>query len=149
MLSEMGYHVLDFIQSYANLLPNTPLFSNTLPRLSVTCRIDKSSLFIYADKNFIYMNDNYLWNALNRVVLDFSYLAYGQFNAVKDMEEAVAVGPAADKYLHLARAYALAGRRDEARKALREAEAAGLDPGSLLPLERKGYDELMRLLPRP
>jgi tetratricopeptide (TPR) repeat protein len=76
-----------------------------------------------------------------------AYLATGQTDlAIQDLVEAVAVAPAADKYLHLARAYATAGRRDEARKSLQEAEKAGLEPGSLPSLERNGYDALLALL---
>jgi tetratricopeptide (TPR) repeat protein len=78
-----------------------------------------------------------------------AYLATGQTElAIQDLLEAVAVAPAADKYLHLARAYAIAGRREEARKVLQEAEKAGLEPGSLPSLEKKGYDSLVELLAR-
>jgi hypothetical protein len=54
------------------------------------------------------------------------------------------VSPAANRYLHLARAYAVAGRRNDARKALQDAKTAGLKVEELIPLEQKGYQQLLR-----
>ena len=58
------------------------------------------------------------------------------------------MSPTPDKYFHLARAYLASGRRGDAERALREAEARGLTVGGLHPLEQEAYrrvaDELKR-----
>jgi tetratricopeptide (TPR) repeat protein len=79
-----------------------------------------------------------------------AYLATGRGDlAIQDLEEAIAVSPAPDKSFHLARAYALAGRRREADEALQEARDAGLRPEDLHPLERATYQLLLKQLERP
>ncbi len=50
-----------------------------------------------------------------------AYLASGQSDhAIKDLQDAVALSPTALKYLHLAQAYLMADRRDEAAAAFRK-----------------------------
>ena len=75
-------------------------------------------------------------------------MALGQVDAaIEDLEEATNSGPSATRYFHLAQAYRKANRPGDAREALREAKALGLDEGSLHPMERKGYHQLLGELP--
>jgi tetratricopeptide (TPR) repeat protein len=68
--------------------------------------------------------------------------------AVKDLKEAVAEAPTAPRYVHLARAYLLAGHRPSALAALRTAETLGLKADSLEPRERAAYHQLLAALNR-
>jgi tetratricopeptide (TPR) repeat protein len=73
-----------------------------------------------------------------------SYLVLGRSDlAIKDLEDAVAVSPSPLKYVHLAQAHWTAGGRTEARAALRNAQAAGLSPEKLSPLERATCERLL------
>jgi tetratricopeptide (TPR) repeat protein len=73
-----------------------------------------------------------------------AYMTMGQIEpAIKDLENAIAVRPAALKYLHLAQAYLGAKRRSEASAALESAKTAGLSPESLSPLERAKCRQLL------
>lgn len=75
-------------------------------------------------------------------------MALGQFDAaIEDLEESTNSGPSATHYFHLAQAYLKAGRRDDAREALREANVLGLEEGSVHPIERKDYQLLIGELP--
>ncbi len=62
--------------------------------------------------------------------------------AVKDLEEAVTLAPSPSRHFHLARAYALAGNRTLAARALQQARAGGLDEGRVDSLERDHYRRL-------
>lgn len=64
--------------------------------------------------------------------------------AIQDLHDAIAVGPGPDKYFHLAQAYQAAGRVDDARDAFREAIDKGLKAEGVHPLERPGYQELLK-----
>ncbi|WP_165066903.1 tetratricopeptide repeat protein [Paludisphaera rhizosphaerae] len=78
-----------------------------------------------------------------------AHLAMGHADlAARDLQDAVAVTPAPDKYFHLARAYLMAKKIDEARAALREAVDLGLQEGSLHPLERPALRTLTAALAR-
>jgi tetratricopeptide (TPR) repeat protein len=68
--------------------------------------------------------------------------------AIIDLEDAVAVGPSALKHVHLAQAYLMAGRRNDAGAAVRKARAAGLRVERLTPLERGGCERLLEELAR-
>jgi predicted Zn-dependent protease len=71
-------------------------------------------------------------------------LAMGKGDAAaRDLEDAVAVSPAADKYFHLARAYWVSGKRTDARQALKKADEMGLVVGGLHPLEQGTYRRLI------
>jgi tetratricopeptide (TPR) repeat protein len=73
-----------------------------------------------------------------------AYLALGRtVDAIKDLEEATALAPSGEKYFHLAQAYGKAQKPDEARKALQKAKTVGFKVESLLPLERRVYEELV------
>jgi predicted Zn-dependent protease len=75
-------------------------------------------------------------------------MALGQVDAaIEDLEEATNSGPSAGRYFHLAQAHLKAGRPGDAREALREANALGLDEDTLHPIERKGYRQLLGELP--
>jgi hypothetical protein len=63
--------------------------------------------------------------------------------AARDLEDAIAVSPSPDKYLHLARTYFAAGRKTDAERALREGETRGLTAKSVHPLEQAGYRQLV------
>ena len=67
--------------------------------------------------------------------------------AARDLEDAIAVSPTAEKYFHLARAYLNSGRRADAERSLREAERRGLAVGGLHPLEQATYRQLAADLP--
>ena len=62
--------------------------------------------------------------------------------AIRDLEDAIAVEPAGDKYFHLARAYLAAGRRGDAADALARAKKSGLDVAALHPLEQGTFRQL-------
>jgi tetratricopeptide (TPR) repeat protein len=75
-------------------------------------------------------------------------MALGQVNpAIEDLEEATNSGPTADRYFHLAQAYLRANRLRDAKEALREANALGLDEKKIHPMERKGYRQLLSEIP--
>jgi tetratricopeptide (TPR) repeat protein len=63
--------------------------------------------------------------------------------AVQDLEEAIAAAATAPRWFHLAQAHRLAGNRDAAVTAFRQAEAAGLKAARLHPLERNAYQKLL------
>ena len=76
-----------------------------------------------------------------------AYLAMGRGNpAIKDLEDAVAVGPSPVRFVHLAEAYLLADRRNDADAALGRAKAAGLKTENLAPLERSACRGLLQQL---
>ena len=76
-----------------------------------------------------------------------TYLAIGRSDlAIEDLKDAIAVVPSPVKYLHLAQAYLKARRRNEAKEALRNAEAAGLSAARLTPLERTNCESLLNEL---
>jgi tetratricopeptide (TPR) repeat protein len=71
-----------------------------------------------------------------------AYIATGQRDlAVKDLQEAIAASPSADKYLHLAQAL-MPQDRKAASAAFRKAEALGLDATKLAQFEREAYARL-------
>jgi tetratricopeptide (TPR) repeat protein len=73
-----------------------------------------------------------------------AYLALRQPEAaLADLKEVVGDAASATRYLHLARAYHLAGHREAAREALRQARALRLDLQQLHPLERPVYQPLI------
>lgn len=80
-------------------------------------------------------------------ILDTRALAYmllGRADlAIKDLEDAVAVEPTAEIYVHLARARWMADRRDDAEKAMKEADNLGLRTEKIHPLEREAYKKLL------
>jgi tetratricopeptide (TPR) repeat protein len=63
--------------------------------------------------------------------------------ALKDLEQVVAQEPSAGRYFHLARARWMDQDRAGAAAALRNAQAMGLTPESLHPLEQTSYRELL------
>jgi tetratricopeptide (TPR) repeat protein len=74
-------------------------------------------------------------------------LAAGQGEqAVGDLSEAVAQAPVATHYYHLAQAHHLAGRNQEAQRALRQAQEQGLKKEDLHALEWARYDGFTREL---
>ncbi len=76
-----------------------------------------------------------------------AYMATGQRDlAIKDLEDAIAVRPSPLKYVHLAQAYLLAKRRNDASSALLDARAAGLSEEGLSPLERENCQRLVQEL---
>ena len=85
-------------------------------------------------------------------ILDTRAVAYMALElpeqAIKDLEEAVAVSPLPEIYVHLARAYMQAGRRDEAGRALEKANNVGLRLEKIHPLERDAYRQLLADLAR-
>jgi tetratricopeptide (TPR) repeat protein len=77
------------------------------------------------------------------------YLKMGRADrAVADLRQAVAEGPTAAKYLHLAQAHLLAGDRPAARAAYREAQERHLKEADLHPLERGSLRQVERDLQR-
>jgi tetratricopeptide (TPR) repeat protein len=62
--------------------------------------------------------------------------------AVKDLEEVVAVAPSASRYFHLAQAHHGSGDLRKAQNALQEAKKLGLKPEKLHPLEQPAYENL-------
>jgi cellulose synthase operon protein C len=73
-----------------------------------------------------------------------AYLTQGlNDKAIADLEQAVADGPSATRYFHLARAYRAANNMDGAAAALRRARELGLQPGRLHPLERPAGERLL------
>jgi pentatricopeptide repeat protein len=71
------------------------------------------------------------------------YLAMGRYEeAVADLRKAVEDGPSASRFFHLSQAYLRAGQPEKARKAFRQAKAAGLEPKNLHPVERLAYREV-------
>ena len=68
--------------------------------------------------------------------------------ALEDLRQALAEGPTAAKYFHLAQAQERARNARAADDALRRANALGLKSADLHPLERKAYDRLMSDLAR-
>ena len=71
--------------------------------------------------------------ALARLAMDQSDAA------IHDLEDAIIAGPNADIYFHMARAYAMAGRKSDARDALQRATEEGLTAAALHPLEREQF----------
>ena len=68
--------------------------------------------------------------------------------AARDLEDAIAVSPRPEMYFHLARVYAAAGKRNDAERALREAQTRGLNPATLHPLEQGPYKKLVGEFPK-
>ncbi len=68
--------------------------------------------------------------------------------ALTDLEAAIADNPAAPMYFHLAQAFLMANRRDDAQAALQDGQRLGLKPNSLDPLERPAYTEVVAALAR-
>jgi tetratricopeptide (TPR) repeat protein len=76
-----------------------------------------------------------------------AYMANGQSDlAIKDLEDALAMHPSPLKHVHLAQAYLMANKRDNASSALEDAKAAGLREDSLSPLERENCQRLVEEL---
>jgi tetratricopeptide (TPR) repeat protein len=72
------------------------------------------------------------------------YLTQGMNDkAIADLEQAVADGPTASRYFHLARAYRAANNGDAAAAALRRARELGFQASRLHPLERPGCERLL------
>jgi tetratricopeptide (TPR) repeat protein len=63
--------------------------------------------------------------------------------AINELEAAVATGPTASRYFHLARAHLLQRDRTGALAALQKGKMLGLKPRSVHPLERAAYAELL------
>ena len=63
--------------------------------------------------------------------------------AVSDLEAAIADDPIAPMYFHLAQAFLMANRRDDAQVAFQDAQRLGLKPNSLDPLERPDYSQVL------
>jgi cellulose synthase operon protein C len=63
-------------------------------------------------------------------------------DAIKDLEDALAVAPNGSMYLHLTQARLIAGDRPGAAEAFRAAKAAGLGADALHPLEQTVYNRL-------
>jgi cellulose synthase operon protein C len=73
-----------------------------------------------------------------------AYLATGKHeHAVGDLEEAVRVEPTATRYYHLAQAHRAAKNAGAASQALKKAQALGLTPEVLHPLERSTYERFI------
>jgi tetratricopeptide (TPR) repeat protein len=64
--------------------------------------------------------------------------------AIKDLDDAVAVAPSASVFFHLAQARDQAHDQSGARRAWEQAKALGLKASNLHPLERTAYDQLAR-----
>ncbi len=78
-----------------------------------------------------------------------SYLAAGRSDlAIRDLEDAINESATPLKYVHLAQAYLMADRRKDAQTALQTAQATGLSPAKLSPLERENYERLFRQVSR-
>lgn len=73
-------------------------------------------------------------------------MAYGAQDAVeqaiRDLELLVSQAPSATAYFHLAQAYVLGNRRRDAVTAWQRADAMGLKPNDLHPLERPAYEKI-------
>ncbi len=69
-------------------------------------------------------------------------------DAMRDLEEAVAIKPTGDKYFHLARAYLMVGRSAEAKESFRKAKEIGLERNGLHPLERAEFDRVEKVVPK-
>jgi hypothetical protein len=82
-----------------------------------------------------------------------AYLARGERDsallAVRDLEATVAEASSPTTLFHLARAYELAGRRPDARRAWRAALAQGLGPNRIHPLELDAFRRLSETLHGP
>jgi tetratricopeptide (TPR) repeat protein len=79
----------------------------------------------------------------------FVHLAGGQTDeARKDVQEALRQGPSPGFYFRLAQVRLKGGDRAGASAALHQAQALGLTPESVHPLERKEYKELCRQFPQ-
>ena len=75
------------------------------------------------------------------------YLASGAARpAVPDLEQATAQRPTAARCFHLACAYALAGKTEEAMESLEEAQWLDLTPEQLHPLDQPSYEALLAIL---
>ena len=73
------------------------------------------------------------------------YLSRGETDkALADLNELVAQGAGPQNYFHLALAQRKAGRTTEAADSLKKARDLKIRPGTLHPLERPAYDELVR-----
>lgn len=68
--------------------------------------------------------------------------------AIRDLEAAIASGPLAPMFFHLAEAYSNSDRQDAARDALRAGEKLGLKATSLDPMERPAFTRLVESLAR-
>lgn len=76
-----------------------------------------------------------------------AHIAKGQADtAIAELEDAIAVTPTAMEYLHLARAYQMKGRTEDATHAAEKAKGMGLTVGALHPLEREQYGPLLSRL---
>jgi tetratricopeptide (TPR) repeat protein len=65
--------------------------------------------------------------------------------SVEDLEAAVKAEPNGTRYYHLALGYKRMGRDAESRKALKEAQRAGLTAAMLDPIERAEFESLIKL----
>jgi len=76
------------------------------------------------------------------------HLANGRADlAIRDLEDAISVQTNnADMYFHLAQAYQMADRPDEAKATFQQAQTMGLTIDDLHPLERESYDRLVGVL---
>ncbi len=78
------------------------------------------------------------------------YTALGRPDlALSDLNESVAASSSSLTCLHIALANLTENDRPAVSAAVRRAEAAGLDPGRLHPLERAAYDRLLAAVARP
>jgi len=68
--------------------------------------------------------------------------------AVSDLEAAIADNPIPAMYFHLAQAFLMANRRDDAQAAMQDGQRLGLKPNSLDPLERPAYTQVVAALAR-
>jgi tetratricopeptide (TPR) repeat protein len=66
-------------------------------------------------------------------------------HAIKDLKEAVEAQPSPTRRFHLARAFALGGNADEARRHRDQAIKDGLKPTDLEPAEKADFDALSKL----
>jgi tetratricopeptide (TPR) repeat protein len=66
--------------------------------------------------------------------------------AVKDLEEAMALAPTPGQTFHLAQAYLAAGNQGAAAATLLQAQQHGLAPRALHPLEQQAYQQLLSQL---
>jgi tetratricopeptide (TPR) repeat protein len=72
------------------------------------------------------------------------YLAMGRNDAaIRDLEDALAARPLPEIYFHLARAYLVAGRRNDAGEAIRKAESGGPRVEGLHPAEPSAFNRLL------
>jgi hypothetical protein len=68
------------------------------------------------------------------------------FQAIKDLEDAIAEAPTGARLFHLAQAQLLAKNKVAAVAALQKAKNLGFKPENLHPLERPRYQELVAAL---